>query len=132
LRLDTDASRWAGSTCRASRWKGRASIRWRRHKRYARTPASSVDSRSSGRWSAVRAALRCEDIARLLEVRRQLGQDIRYVDCSLPSLAQLPDAGLPCCKRTVTWRFRALTLSARRALPRSRTRARRGTGRPKT
>ena len=114
LRLDTDASRWARLNLSRIEMEGE-SIDPLEAAQEVRAHAGEFewipDPLGVGPQYAPR--FNAEDIARLLEVRRQLGPDIRYVDCSLPSLAQLPDAGVLLQAHRDLARFRALIAEAR-------------------
>ncbi len=114
LRLDTDASRWARLNLSRIEMEGES---------IDPLEAAQEVGSHAGEFEWISDALgvgpqyaprfNSEDVARLRDARRQLGQDIEYAECSLPTLAQLPDAGLLLQAHRDLARFRTLIAEAR-------------------
>ncbi len=113
LRIDTDASRWARLNLSPIEIDGEsidpldAAQEVRAHAgQFEWIPDPlGVGPQYAPRFSS-------EDVARLRAARRQLGQDIDYAECSLPTLAQLPDARLLLEAHRDLARFRTLIAEA--------------------
>ena len=114
LRIDTDASRWARLNLSRIEMEGESIDPLDAAQEvlaHAGLFDRILDPLGAGPQYAPRFSE--EDIARLREARRQLGQDIDYAACSLPTLAQLPDARLLLQAHRDLARFRSLIAEAR-------------------
>jgi len=114
LRLDTDANRWARLNLARIEMEGE-SIDPLEAAQEVRSHAGEFEwiPDPLGVGSQYAPRFNAEDISRLHDARRQLSQDIDYVECNLPVPAQLPDAGLLLQAHRDLARFRTLIAEAR-------------------